>query len=222
MNVQKIALIAVSGLLLTTTSGLAYVKGLYIGAQVGGSKASGNHEFRTPGNQDKESLKAIGGLGGIVAGYVQEIGTSRMVVGGEVYFNGHFSSDKIKLKTGGVIRGDGTVKHTSSMGAAVMGGMLINPKLLGYARIGFESAKFSFNYTNPADDVSKSTTAIVPGAGASWQYSERVCIGGEYQYASFKKITPRNIGDKGIQRGFTVKPTEHRVLVKLTYNFWLT
>ncbi len=203
--------------------------GFYVGGHLGLGLLQGTHTYTNGGSTaGTQKVKAIGYLAGINAGYLKLMSGSNMVVGGEVYYTlaGPKSSQNLQIP-GGLVEGKANISHKSAMGGALIAGALLNPKVLMYAKLGYELDKFNLKYTGltfqaqTTESYTKSTRAFVPGAGALYKISESLLVGGEYGYAKMGKLKPRSdqVAINGAQRGYTFTPTEHRLTAKVVYVF---
>ncbi len=199
--------------------------GAYVGVHGGGVLLKGTHTYSNSSNQGVQKLNAFSYLGGAHAGYLSEMGGSKAVVGIEAYYTiTGLKPKKDLIVDGGTLDGQVTVRHKSSMGAAVLTGVAVNPKVVMYIRAGFERASFQMQYSQlkfqspNSQTYSKSTTAIVPGAGILYKMSERITIAGEYQHPLYNKIAPRTDTVAPLI-GYIVNPVEHRVTLKVSMTF---
>ena len=192
--------------------------GVYVGVHGGGALLKGTHTYSKNSNQGVQKLNSFSYLGGAHAGYLSEMGETKAVVGVEAYYTITGLKPKKDLQVdGGILDGKVVVRHKSSMGAAVLTGVAVNPKVVMYIRAGFEKASFQMQSPN-SQAYSKSTTAIVPGAGILYKMSERITIAGEYQHPLYNKIAPRTDTVAPLI-GYIVNPVEHRVTLKVSMTF---
>lgn len=199
--------------------------GVYVGVHGGGVLLKGSHTYSNGSNQGVQKLNSFSYLGGAHAGYLSEVGGSKAVVGIEGYYTMMgLKPKKDLIVDGGTLSGQVTIRHKSSMGAAILAGVAVNPKVVMYIRAGFEKANFQMQYsqltfqTPNSQTYNKSATAIVPGAGVLYKVSERVTIAGEYHHPLYSKMTPR--ADTAAPFiGYIVNPVEHRMVLKISMTF---
>lgn len=205
----------------------AHVKGIFVGAQGGLVYLSGTHNYNTLNLPDKnktgeKKIAKTGMIFGAHGGYMHGLGNGKMFVGGEVYFTLSKANHKMELSTpGGPNEGKVNIRLKHSYGAALLGGMLMNPKIFVYGRLGYEHASVCLNYSSASSALTslsytKNVTAIVPGAGVSYRLSDRLMIGAEYQYASFSTLRPKFPSGN---RKANADLIEHRLFVKVSYSF---
>lgn len=212
----------------------AIFPGFNLAVQLGGEKVSGKHRFFDGGGNFGETTPskfsyAAGGL----LGYAFELGTSKTVIGFDVAYcmYGADMTGKLAISTGkdsngapntGASQGDYSIKMKNSMGGSVMGGMLLNPRVIAYAKIGYEIIKFSMTYSNltyntKSEVYSINSKGIVPSIGGALLLSPRVYAGAELSFPITKKLKPRDnlVPINGVQRGYTYRPSVIRVLFQL-------
>jgi hypothetical protein len=224
MNHKLSKAFLITSLLIPTYSWASF-GGVYVGVHGGGVLLKGTHTYSNSSNQGVQKLNSFSYLGGAHAGYLSEMGGTKAVVGIEAYYTMTGLKPKKDLQVdGGVLEGKVVVRHKSSMGAAVLTGVAVNPKVVMYIRAGFEKASFQMQYsqltfqTPNSQAYNKSTTAIVPGAGILYKMSERITIAGEYQHPLYNKIAPRTDTVAPLI-GYIVNPVEHRITLKVSMTF---
>jgi hypothetical protein len=237
---RKLILLVLLLLPLTPTRVYALFPGLNLAVQAGVVKLGGKHRFYDGGGNFGETpTSSLSYAAGGLLGYVLELGTSKALVGFDVSYNkyGASSTGKLAISTGngsdgkpntGVSQGNYTLKMLSSMGGSVMGGILLNPKVVVYAKAGYEIIKFSMAYSgltfdtaNSAQTYLVSSKGIVPSIGGALLLSPRVYIGAEYSFPMMQKLKPRDnqVAINGVQRGYSWRPIAHRVLIRLGIRF---
>lgn len=219
----------VSGLVLLGMSSMvtptqATFGGFRVSGSAGVALLKGRHFYSGqpyPTADMTKRLNVISGLLGVQAGYLFEIPSSRFVVGAEVYYLMPMVERKIDLTlVGQPTDGNVTIKHNKSIGFALTVGMMFNPKILAYANIGMENARFQFKYdlnvpNIPKNQVSHTFKALVPTVGAAYKISSHFLIGAEVSFPFFKRFKGGTPGPKG----YNYKPVEPRATLKVTYVF---
>jgi hypothetical protein len=192
--------------------------GIFFGAGAGGTMLSGEHAYQTALDSGKLNMRGFGALLSAAAGYMW-LTDSKAWFAGELYFYAKTAKASKVMKN---ITNEGTVtiKNRSTLGVAGMMGGAVNPKLMMYAKAGFETGSFSFNYadltTTPGTKTSsKRMQAVVPGAGLLYTMTDAVLVGGEYGYMlSTKKLKASEAAPIA-----DYKPTEHRIMATIRYVF---
>lgn len=211
----------IGALVFTTTAAMSDFGGVFIGAGLGvGMMRNDTKYVDTTQGEGKTTASKVGGYYQFHAGYLHEVGTSKTMVGGDIYISG--SSAK-KLDNIGVDGGDiaGTIdqKRSTGFGLAVIAGKLINPKVMVYGRMGYETSRYEMklNLTGSTpQSFTKSYAGMVPGVGLNYKVASNMLVGLGYDYAGlFSNKTVYDDGNVNVQ----VKPVEHRVMVKLSFVF---
>jgi len=214
----------------------ALLPGFNLAVQVGGEKVSGKHRFYDGGGNFGETTPSkISYAAGGLLGYAFEIGTSKMVVGFDLSYlmYGASMTGQLAISTGtdstgapntGASQGNYNIKMKSSMGGSVMGGMLLNPRVIVYGKIGYETTKFSMTYSNltyntQAETYSMTSKGMVPAIGGALLLNPRIYAGAELSFPMMKKLSPRNnqVAINGVQRGYTYRPVVIRLLFHLGF-----
>lgn len=211
----------IGALVLTTTTAMSDYGGIFVGAGLGiGMMRNDTKYVDAAQGEGKSTVSKLGAYYQLHAGYLHEVGTSKTLVGGDIYVNG--SSAK-KLNNvgvdGGAIAGTIEQKRSTGVGIAAIAGKLINPKVMIYGRVGYELSKYDMKLNlieSAPQDFTKSYNGVVPGVGLNYKIAHNMMIGGGYDYTGlFSNKTVYQKGDINVQ----VKPVEHRMMVKLTFVF---
>lgn len=223
------------GIMMAAHPGHATFGGFRIGGTLGVQFLAGRHWYTTHdphivGMDMVHRLSSLSALYGAHAGYLLELGSSKIVVGGEVYAFLPQANPKVDLAlmngaVSGTIEGSVNVNHNRSIGVAVTAGMMINPKILAYFSAGMELAKFkltyAFNSAAPAPLTSQQQVfnhtfkAINIALGGAYKISPQFLVGLELSSPFFKRFRPPT----SRARGYSYKPVERRLMIKLTYLF---
>ena len=210
--------------------GQAAFGGFQIGGNFGVMVLQGRHFYTGqpyPAGDMVKRLNPIGVISGGHAGYLVELGASKIVVGGEAYILIPSVNPKIDLALlNQPLEGTVNIQHNRSIGLALTAGMMFNPKLMVYLNAGMELAKFQFTYEfQPKINVSpplpaKQTLnhtfkAINISLGASYKVGPHFLAGLELSSPFFKRFKAR----MDPPRAFHYKPAERRLMVKLSYLF---
>ncbi|NBT84987.1 MAG: hypothetical protein EBT45_00555 [Alphaproteobacteria bacterium] len=212
------------------TAASANFTGFYAGGTVGAAMLQGTHEYSngTSSPAGKQKVNAIGYLAGGNLGYIKQMGDSKLVLGGEAYAAMAGPNAKKDLQIpNGPIEGKANISHKMILGAGIIIGAVMNPKVMMYTKLAYEMNKFELKYTNltygtvPSEKFTKSIRGIVPSLGALCKVSNSLLVGAEYSYALMGKLEPRKDTTviNGAQRGYSYTPTEHRVVAKIVYLF---
>ncbi|MBW8308934.1 MAG: hypothetical protein K0M45_04770 [Candidatus Paracaedibacteraceae bacterium] len=202
--------------------------GAYVGADLGLGYASTQHKYADLQGKGKATQTAYGAVYGAHAGYLYEIGTSKTIVGGELY--GNLGSMNPSIKVGAdnyPVQGDVKIKRSNSVGAALIVGKMLNIKTLLYGRVAYERATYQHEYkfraSNTVGQQAGKTlkkniafTAPIIGAGIAYKAARMIMVGGEYQFAGMygkkKVLSVSNIQTE-------TDPVEHRILLKVSFVF---
>jgi opacity protein-like surface antigen len=220
------------GIMMSAHPSQAAFGGFRIGGNFGVMVLQGRHWYTAnpsvPATDMVRRLNPIGAIYGGHAGYLFELGSSKIVVGGEAYLLMPTVNPKIDLAlVGGPVEGNVSIQHKQSMGAALTVGMMFNPKILVYVNAGMELAKFQFTYqfqqpiagvvpNLPAKQVLRHTfKPINVGLGAAYKVGPHFLAGLEISSPFFKRFKAQMTGP----RAYHYKPVERRVTVKLSYLF---
>ena len=206
--------------------------GIYLGAQVGGDLLKGDHVYEnanvSPVVQGVSPVKAMGAVYGAHLGYFYNpIGARTFFFGELLGLMGAAKQQKDLSVTGGTKEGLFSVSRKMTVGAAAGGGVFINPMVGFYGKIGYEQTAFDFSYTqltygtNTSESFSKKSAGVNFGGGLLYKATESVFLGAEYTYAMGKKIRIRSSDSaiNGARRGYSFKPGEHRLMLKVSYMF---
>lgn len=208
-------------LTLTTTAAMsnsyggAFVGG---GIGVGGMRAEGKYTDAVQG-EGKTNFNKFGAAYQLHGGYLTEIGTSKTMVGGEIYLSGSSAKKASNIGVdGGAVAGSLNLKRSVGYGFAVIAGKLVNPKVMVYGRVGYEMSRYNIdlNLTGGVQpqSIKKTFSGVVPGAGIDYKVAPNVLVGVEYNYAGL--FGNKVVYEQGNQK-VEVNPTEHRLLVKASF-----
>jgi hypothetical protein len=202
--------------------------GAYAGADLGGGYASIRHRSQNGGTTGKSTKKAFGGVYGVHAGYLYEIGSSRTIIGGEIYANSSSMNPKFSFGSSGQpAQGTVKIKRTVAIGGALLIGKMFNLKTMIYGRIAYEVARFhpvykfnaaSTNSQFAGKSIKKNVSATTPvlGVGLAYKFMRTIIVGAEYQLAAF-------YGNKKVIKDTTfstqIHPVEHRLLLRVSFAF---
>lgn len=212
----------ISALVLTTTAAMASnYGGIFVGGGLGVGVMRNETKYTdTAFGEGKTTTTKVGGYYQLHAGYLHELGTSKTMLGGDVYMNS--SSAKIINNigvNGRAIVGTLEQKRSSGYGLAFIAGKLVNPKVMLYGRLGYEVSHYDMKVTliNQASQSSKkSYTGIVPGVGMNYKVTPNVLVGLGYDYAGlFSNKVIYSAGTTSLH----VTPAEHRVMMKVSFVF---
>ena len=196
---------------------------------MGAVRLSGEHKYQDQlGETVPKSVSAFSSAAGVHGGGLFSVGT-RILLGFEVSLGSAFSNANMSIEdSNGGLSGQLTVKRGSNIGFAIVLGIPLNPKVLGYAKLGLDVTSYELNYSalnfgnKTALTYKKSMSSIVPAVGVLYFITKNISLGLEYQPALlYKKFMPRRITENvfGAYRGFIFRPREHRVFIKANYHF---
>jgi opacity protein-like surface antigen len=199
--------------------------GFRVGGMFGVQLLQGRHWYTGQPSPDTDMVKRLGALSslyGIHGGYLFELGSSKIVVGGEVYAISLQANPTINLALlNRSQEGTVSINHTRSLGIALTVGMMLNPKILAYLNAGMENAKFQFKYSfssvvTPAQQIYNHTfKAINVAVGGAYKFGSHFLVGLELASPFFKRFKIHMNGS----RAYHYKPAERRAMLKLTYLF---
>lgn len=208
------------GLASTTVAAHPY-GGVFAGIGLGGIMLKNQTKYIDAlSGEGKTNFSKAGFAYQLHGGYLHEIGTSRTMIGFDLYFNSGSAKRQGNVGVSGLAAA-GTLEQKRGMGfgLGIITGKLINPQVMLYGRIGIESVKYKMKLTltgQPSIDSNVSYGGIVPGAGVSYKVAPNLLVGAEYHYAGlFKNKEMFKQGNLALQ----VKPVEHRAMIKLSYLF---
>jgi opacity protein-like surface antigen len=191
--------------------------GIFLSLKAGGDLLTGKHKYETVGGANESTLRKIGISYGFGLGYMK-LAPSKVLWGGEVYYEGRSLKAKQKMATV-IDEGELTVSHKNAMGLSGMVGMAANPKLVAYGKFSLESNSFELNFKNLArgaenKKITKRTLGMLPGTGLLYRLSDSILVGMEYSFAVLKEIktTPGTITS-------TYSPAENRLSTNVRWLF---
>jgi hypothetical protein len=202
--------------------------GAYVGADLGLGYASTQHKYADLQGKGKATQTSYGAVYGAHAGYLYEIGASKTIVGGEVYGNLSSMNPSVKLGADNFpVQGDAKIKRSTSAGAALIVGKMLNIKTMVYGRVAYEHATYQHEYkfrtSNTLGQQAGKTlkknvafTAPVIGGGLAYKVARMIMVGGEYQFAGMygkKKVV--NMSNFQTE----TDPVEHRIMLKVSFVF---
>lgn len=225
-NMKKIVLTALLSLPIACFANCNAAKrpftGIFVGGGAGASLMTGEHVYTAgsilSADSGKLAMRGFGLVVNAVAGYMH-LTEGKTWFAGELYFNAKTTKAKKDMNTNSN-QGTVEIKNKNTFGLAALIGTPLNPRVIMYAKAGFEMGSFSFKYTNltttPSEkSISKRLNSVIPSAGVMYSMTDSLLLGGEYAYAvSTKKI---KISDTEPTADF--KPAEHRLVGSIRYVF---
>lgn len=219
------------GIMMIAHPSQAAFGGFRVGGILGIQLLQGRHwytnSYSTGSTDMVHRLSALSSLYGAHAGYLFELGSSKIVIGGEVYAFIPQANPTLNLQLiNGPIEGSVSINHKRSIGFVATAGMMLNPKVLAYVSAGVELAKFQFTYQfqptagvvlpTPSQQIlNHSFNAINVALGGAYKIGPHFLVGLEISSPFFKRFKPKIIS----QRAYSYKPVERRLMMKLTYLF---
>lgn len=204
-----------------------YFSGFYGSVGVGAIWVKGKHTFADPATGKGQSKpNTAGAAGSFHLGYMTEIKTSTVMVGGEIYYMQPSFNYKMQLIPDGFPRqGAGRIQRKGTYGVSLIAGVLINPKIVVYGKLSYDIAPTQFKYSDLSFGTNRNITykhnykTVVPGFGFRYAIADRFHIGAEYNLAVLGKYDVRKADSAqfGAVRGIETKLTEQRIMLTFTY-----
>lgn len=208
-------------------AGASFHKGFSIGANVGITDMDGklNRSFTAIPAADNSNLGARGPVAGLFLGYGWSPHIGGIHIGGEAF--GQFENSNAKredlIGAGGLATNFSTsLKATNTFGAALKFGFGCKEALF-YAKVGFASTKFKYNFNVVSPGVPFSATTsprkggLLLGVGMDYAFVKNWTIGGEYLYTTYGSIK-LNIPNT-VTSTHSYKPKTSTFNVRLRYIF---
>ena len=221
----SLVLLAFCGSMATSAYGFG---GFYAGADLGLGYSSSEHDYSDLTGKGKTNETAFGAVYGGHAGYLYEIGTSKTIVGGEIYGNIASMNPTYKFGVDNLpVQGEVKIKRSNAIGLGLIAGKMFNIKTMVYGKMAFERATFDYEYKfRPTSilvqyrgkTVKRSITEMGPviGLGLAYKPTRMFIVGAEYQFGgAFPKKKVFN--EANIVTEFS--PVEHRLLLKVSFAF---
>lgn len=202
--------------------------GAYLGVDLGIGHASIQHKYSDVTGSGKVTKATTGAVYGAHAGYLYEIGTSKTIVGGELYGNTSSPTPSFSVGTDNfAVQGEVKIKRTMAVGGALVVGKMFNLKTMLYGRLAYEFATFEHRYNFNATSIvtqfagksvkkNVSVGGAVMGLGLAYKVSRMMMAGAEYQFAGMygrhKSLSQSNFKTE-------IEPVEHRLLLKVSFVF---
>lgn len=196
--------------------------GLFAGVGLGAGMANNEINYFDIGNgaSGKTTANKIGLYYQAHVGYLHEVGDSKTMIGGDIYFNSSSVDKAVHLKAD-VLGSAGALKakRSSGYGIAVIAGKLVNPKVMVYTRLGYETSRY--NMTLALDGQQDKTfnsnyTGMVPGVGLNYKATSNMLIGVGYDFAG---LATKKVIYQDAAQTIELKPVEHRLMVKVSFVF---
>lgn len=206
------------------------VRNLYISLHFGGQGTYQNHTYTNPSGKDgKETKLNLAPVYGLNFGILNQIEKTKMVVGGEVFYNMSGASQKYVLRAdNGPAEGNVHIKNSYNFGPAGIMGIMLSTKIMIYAKAGFGWNGFSLKYANlnnnempNSKNYKKTLKGLLGGAGANYLLNNKFMIGAEYTYFHPNEITLRKLSNPegGVARQYKYGPTIHQAVLKISLLF---
>lgn len=169
---------------------------------------------------------------GAHGGYLFELTSSKIVLGGELNFAVYGANPTIQLVIaypGATPIAQVAIQHTTSIGGALTVGMLMNPKIMVYLNAGFETAKFKMKLTPvPAyantfgvpqggtfRNLFNTFSGLTLGLGGDYKMSNHFLVGFLLSHPFWRRYQLR----PPVNPAFDYRPVEYRLALRLTYRF---
>lgn len=210
----------ISAFILTTTAAVSNnYGGVFVGGGLGmgGMRSESKYTDIVQGN-GKTNLNKFGAAYQLHTGYLTEIGSSKTMVGGEIYLNGSSAKKEGDIGIdGGAVVGSMSLKRSLGYGVALIAGKLVNPKVMVYARIAYEMSRYNIDLKlagAQSQSIKKTYSGVVPGAGIDYKVAPNVIVGLGYDYAGL--FGNKAVYEQGNQK-IEVNPSEHRIMAKVSF-----
>lgn len=222
MNLRKILSACAS--LACITSVYAAPAGFFVGGMLGVTSLKGEHTYTTVDGSGVSKLNKVAPHGGLNLGYLMSMQDGKVCVGAEVYgLTGGPSVSKDLFIKGGPIEGRFNVANKGIMGASIITGMMLNPRLMGYARVGYEINSFEFKYTEMTFEspnnktYKKKVSGLAPGGGVLFRVTSQLSVMVDATVPVLSKVTVRSKDTNG--RSMEYSPAVQRVTCRVIYAF---
>lgn len=233
---RKIIGIVLLGLMIIAHPSKAAFGGFRLGGMIGAQLLQGRHWYDGRDNASVTNdqvfrISSVSSLYGMYAGYLVELGASKIVLGGEAYVFVPQANPTVTLQLlNGPVEGRVQILHTRSVGFVATAGMMFNPKVMVYVNGGVEMARFRFTYSFPSPVQNLDGTfsslppnqtlnhvfkSIVVGLGGTYKVAPHLLVGAELSSPFFKRFKARS----SAPRAYNYKPVERRLMLKLAYLF---
>lgn len=222
MNLRK----TLSGFVLLTlvTPLVASPSGFFVGGILGVTALKGEHTYTTKEGSGINKLNKIAPQAGLNAGYLVPMQDGKMCIGAEIYTLLGGSSVKKDLSTkSGPVEGRYNISTKGTIGASIITGMMLNPRLMAYARVGYEMSSLEFKYSDLSFELphsktyKKKTTGIAPGGGILFRITPQLSMMLDATIPVLKKTTVRSKDANG--RSMEYSPSTQRVTCRIIYTF---
>lgn len=213
---------------LAMATGAQAFGGVYAGADVGLGYDSSEHSYADLTGKGKKNETAFGAVYGGHIGYLYEIGTSKTIVGAEIYGNLSSMNPSYQFGADGLaVQGDVKIQRTNAVGLGLVIGKMFNIKTMVYGKMAYERATFKHEYKfrttsyipqYAGKTVRKNVSIMAPviGLGLAYKPTRMIIVGGEYQFAGMypkkKVFNEANIVTE-------TAPVEHRLMLRVSFTF---
>ncbi len=204
-------------------------QGPYVGGHAGLAFMDGIHKYTNgAGQEGKTVLKQFGYGAGLQGGYMQYVGDSKGIIGGEITLTmmGLNNNNELIIP-GNPVEGKFSIRHRYVLGLGIFGGAVLNPKVMTYVKVSMENNHVMVTYSNlsfqtpSTEKFSLKLRNFVPALGGLFKMTPHMLLGLEYGYSMMPKKTLRRDDTilNGARRGYTFNINEHRLLARFLYIF---
>lgn len=198
--------------------------GFFLGGLLGATALKGEHTYTVSGDPSVGKISKMSPHAGIDAGYLISMSDGKACIGAEVYatVGGPVVKKTLMLKTG-VVQGQYSIASKNVMGAAIITGMMLNPRLMGYARVGYEMQSYEFKYTEltfespNSKTYKKRATGLAPGGGLLFRVNQQLSVMVDATVPVMPKITIR--AKDSNDRSMEYSPAMQRITCRVIYTF---
>lgn len=203
---------------------LAAPSGPFIGGIIGATSMRGEHTYTTNDKPAANKFKKISPHGGINAGYLISMKDGKVCVGGEIYFIVGGPSSKKELRTADNNKeGLYSISNKGAAGLSLITGMMLNPRIMAYARVGYEVQNYEFKYNELTFEApnnktyKKRVSGLAPGGGILFRITPQLAAMVDATVPVVNKVTIRKKDTNN--RSMEYSPSMQRVSCRLIYTF---
>ena len=201
--------------------------GIYVSGTINANYLNGKHDFGSEKADGESPVKSFGFAPSVGAGYISFSGNKTYFGLEGSYTFKNQKKDVALTPKDFPQEGKGQISHKSSMQAKGYFGIMLNPRVGVHASLAFEKGNININYrelkfgTSTTEKYKKSYKVIIPGLGAIYRFNEKLFTSLNYNFIPYKKIKIRDINEKinGANRSYSYKPSEHRLIISISYKF---
>jgi hypothetical protein len=206
-----------------------HTKGFFLGVGAGGRLVSNKLEYiNDSGNKGKFIKKEMGLSVNLHGGYLRQLQDSKVVIGGEIFYQTHsYSAKKQLVYDDQSADGNFKITHKMTFGGNLITGAFVNPVVIMYAKAGYAITRMQMDFTNLTGDspnydkYNKIAKGPLVGAGIKYLLTKKIILSGEYSMHIIDEVEPRKASESknGTKRGFKYNVTANNFEFKISYLF---